>query len=159
MKDVSHLYGEAPRKLFEDYIHSDLERIAEIGNEEHLKILEVSERRAVRYYFQHRRGETVFSTDWLPHIESAIARINQFDQAQANKRLVIFDNCDELYWSGLGIYQEPWSKTKARALLFKLSERFFLENLCDRSNKSLGRRRRFVIMEIDASKRLAKDSL
>lgn len=157
MKDISELYAEPNGSLFEDYHHPELERLSEIGDNEHFKILTVEERRCIRYYFQHRRGEIAFSISWLKGIDSAIAHINQFKLERASKRLVIFDKRQELYWAGLGI-TKPWCKTKARALLFSEKDRHWLSQLCDRSNRSTRNSRRFVVVEIEASKRLAKNN-
>lgn len=156
MRDISHLYAEPPGTIYDDYFHADLEEIAERAEDNMLKILDVSERRAIRQYFQHRRGEVTFSSHWLPGIESAIAKIEAEFTRRASLRLVIFNNDTELYWSGLDIFVEPWCKTKARALLFMLYDRDFLEELCDRSNQAIGYSKRFVIVEIDATKRLSR---
>lgn len=156
MRDISHLYGEPPGTIYNDYFHADLEEIAERAEDNMLKILDVSERRAIRQYFQHRRGEITFSSHWLPGIESAIAKIEAEFTRRENLRLVVFNNDTELYWAGMGVFVEPWCKTKARALLFMLSYRDFLEELCDRTNKAVGYSKRLVVVEIDAFARLAK---
>ncbi|HEY9600006.1 MAG TPA: hypothetical protein V6C85_00225 [Allocoleopsis sp.] len=70
--------------------------------------------------------------------------------------IVVFNNDTGLYWSGLNIFVEPWCKTKSRAMLFLLSNRDYLEDLCDRSNQAIGYSKRFVIVEIDATKRLSR---
>lgn len=156
MKDISHLYGEKPGTIYDDFFHADLEEIAERAEDNMLKILEVAERRAIRQYFQHRRGEISFSSCWLPAIESAIAKIEAEFKRRENLRLVVFNNDTGLYWSGMGAFVEPWCKTKARALLFMLHYRDYLEDLCDRTNKAIGYSKRLVVVEIDASRRLAK---
>ncbi len=156
MKDISHLYGEKPGSLFEGYYDLELERIADIGDDKHFEIMTVAERRCIRYYFQHRRGETAFSASWADHIESAIAKILAFEKEKLNKRLVIFDQHTQHYWAGTGISQEPWCKTKAKALIFSREWLDWLEEVCDRSTRSTGHNGRFIIMEIDATKRLER---
>lgn len=156
MKDISHLYGEKSGSLFEGYYDLELERIADIGNEKHFELMDVQERRAIRYYFQHRREEIAFSASWAVKIESAIAKIYAYEQEQAVKRLVIFDKKTERYWAGLNITTEAWCKTKAKALLFLETERSWLKQICDRTNKKTGHSRRFVVVQIDAAKRLSK---
>ncbi len=140
--------------IWDDYQHSELDLMMRTSDWKELKkILTVDERRVIRYYCCHRRGECSFHPNWLKGIESAIARINEYAWKRHNERLAVYDQINNRYWAGLDINISPWCPTKSRCLLFREEWRDYLEELCDRSNKTLGRRQ-FLVVTVDATKRL-----
>lgn len=160
MQDISHLYSAAPGTLFEDYKIPELDLMARaLDFRQLLDLLDEDERRVIRYYFQHRQGETAFCSKWLEKIEKAIAKINEAAWVKFNQRLAIYDQIENRYWaslSGLDSKGNPishWCKTRRRCLLFAEEKRKWLQDICDRSNKSVGHRR-FLIVVVDATKRL-----
>jgi hypothetical protein len=142
-------------ELRENFHHSDLELLMTCSDWRELKrILTVEERRAIQYYNEHRRGENkYYHPRWATKVDEAIAHINAHVWKQLNQRLAIYDQIEGRYWAGLGIWNEPWCKTKTRCLLFLEKDRKRLEKICDRSNKNIGHRR-FLVVTIDATSRL-----
>lgn len=142
------------RDIKEDFQHPELELMMQCSDwKDMYDLLNKDQRRVIRYYKCHRRGKCSFHINWLKGIESAIAYINDYCWQQINQRLTVYDQIDNRYWAGLGINQKPWSKTKAKALLFLEKDRQFLKTICDRSNKLVGHRR-FLIVVVNAEKRL-----
>lgn len=160
MQDISHLYALAPDTLFDNYEIPELDLMAQASDfRQLLNLLDADERRAVRYYFQHRQGETAFCLKWLEKIEKAIAKINEAAWTKFNQRLAIYDQIENRYWASFsgvdskGNAVSYWCKTRRRCLLFAEEKREWLQNVCDRSNKTL-RQRRFLVVVVNAEKRL-----
>lgn len=140
---------------FENYIHVTLELLMQCSDWKDLKkILSVTERRYIRYYQSYRRGEcSSCHSSWITGIDGAIAKITEHCWQQLNTRLAVYDQVDNRYWSSLGTNSNFWCKTKSRCLIFLPEKRRWLQNICDRSNKTLGIRR-FLVVEVNVEKRL-----
>jgi len=150
--DISHLYGEQPGTIFDNYRHSELDLMMQRRDWKALySILTTDERETIRNYRSHVRGECGLYAGWIQGIEKAIAHINEHCWQQLNQRLAIYDRIEKRYWSS--ITPPYWCKTKRRCLIFLLEQRAWLQAICDRSNKSVGERR-FLVVSIDATKRL-----
>lgn len=151
-QELMRQYADAD--ILDHYRHPELDLMMKCSDWRDLKkILTVDERRAIRYYCCHLRGECSFHRSWLKGIEAAIAHINDYAWTKHNERLAVYDQINNRYWAGLDIGTKPWCKTKSRCLLFTDWERDWLKDLCDRSNKKLGRRQ-FLVVTVDATKRL-----
>lgn len=138
-----------------NYIHAELELLVQCHEwKEYKGILSTYERRCIRYYFDFKKGKCSHChSSWITGIDQAIAKITEHCWQLLNTRLAIYDQIDNRYWSSLGNNSNFWCKTKTRCLIFLPEKRRWLQNLCDRSNKSLGYRR-FLVKEINVEKRL-----
>lgn len=141
--------------LLTNFRHPEIDLLTSCSDWRDLKrVLTVEERRAIQYYREHREGRNYYYGErWAGILNQAIAHINQHCWEKLNERLVIYDQVAEQYWAGLGVFSPTWCKTRRCCLIFLENQRYWLQKICDRSNRTVGHRR-FIVLTIDATNRL-----